>query len=66
MVKIGGNPIYHEKIGEPYICYGCGWESSVKRAKPGKFLCNGCLRVWDGGKFYSRPELKEEVLSENI
>lgn len=45
---------YHEKIGQPYICYGCGQESSVKRTKPGQYLCNECLKVWEGGKFYPR------------
>ena len=60
-----GNPIYHEKIGELYICYGCGWESSVKRVKPGQFLCNECLKIWEGGKFYPRPELKEIDYGQN-
>lgn len=38
----------------PYICYGCGWESSIERRKPGKFLCNECLKIWEGGKFHLR------------
>ena len=48
---------YHEKIGEAYICYGCGGESSVERTKPGQFLCNECLKVWDGGKFYCPSDI---------
>lgn len=40
----------------PYICYGCGWKSSVERTKPGEFLCNECLKVWEGGKFYPHSE----------
>ncbi len=43
-----------------YVCYGCGWKSSVKRTKPGQFLCNECLKVWEGGKFYPRSELLKE------
>ena len=38
----------------PYICYVCGFNSSVKRTKPGKFICNECLKIWEGGKFYPR------------
>ena len=51
-INIDENPIYHEKMGEPYICYGCSWESSVKRTKPGQFLCNVCLKIWENGKFF--------------
>ncbi len=41
---------------EPYTCHGCGRVSQVKRTKPGQFLCNECLKTWEGGKFYPRSE----------
>lgn len=43
-------------MAETYTCYGCGRKSSVKRTKPGQFLCNECLKVWENGKFYPRSE----------
>ena len=46
---------------EPYICHGCGWVSSVNRTNTGQFLCNECLEVWEGGKFYPRPTIVEQV-----
>lgn len=44
-----------------YICYNCCWKSSVKRIKPGQFLCNECLKIWEGGKFYQG----EKIMSDN-
>ncbi len=55
-VKKNGCWQKHEKMGEPYTCHVCGWESSVKRTKPGQFLCSECLKIWEGGKFYPRPK----------
>ena len=43
-----------EVASNPYICYVCGFISSVERRKLGKFICNECLKVWEGGKFYYR------------
>ncbi len=46
-----------DKPKDSYICYACGWESSIERTKPGEFLCNECLKVWEGGKFYPRSSM---------
>ena len=34
-----------EVASNPYICYVCGFISSVERRKLGKFICNECLKV---------------------
>lgn len=41
-----------------YICYVCVCSSSIERTKPGKYICNECLKIWEGGKFYSRSLLE--------
>jgi ribosomal protein L37AE/L43A len=46
-----------EVVSNPYICYVCGYRSSVERTKSGEFICNECLKFWEGGKFYSRNQV---------
>ncbi len=46
-------PIMYDTVY--YECHCCGFASSVKRTKPGEFLCNECLKTYEGGKFYPRP-----------
>jgi len=42
-------------------CYGCGKRVFMKwfDKRYYSFLCNGCLKIWEGGKFYPREIGKE-------
>ncbi len=51
-MEIGIEPIMYD--AEFYECHCCDFVSSVKRTKPGEFVCNECLKVYAGGKFYPR------------
>lgn len=52
MDMLGIEPVMYDT--EYYECYICGLVSSVKRTKPGEYLCNECLKVYAAGKFHPR------------